>query len=95
MVYLLGFAPTFGPAYVNLYGSFRGNTEPNPMNFALAEGVAYRGRLLLSVEVQPLTDEKGRIQLHKAETKANKFGPDVSYPVPAWCAFRGLTAGCL
>ena len=58
-----GYMPLFGPAYLNLYGSWRPpNEEVNsvtlypilqilPHNYALAEGAFYRGRLLVSVHV--------------------------------------------
>uniref|UniRef100_A0A452VC30 Dysferlin n=1 Tax=Ursus maritimus TaxID=29073 RepID=A0A452VC30_URSMA len=52
----LGFLPTFGPCYVNLYGSPREFTGfPDPyaeLNTGKGEGVAYRGRLLLSLETK-------------------------------------------
>ncbi|KAF5917931.1 hypothetical protein HPG69_019737, partial [Diceros bicornis minor] len=52
----LGFLPTFGPCYVNLYGSPREFTGfPDPyaeLNTGKGEGVAYRGRLLVSLETK-------------------------------------------
>uniref|UniRef100_A0A8C0KK57 Dysferlin n=1 Tax=Canis lupus dingo TaxID=286419 RepID=A0A8C0KK57_CANLU len=52
----LGFLPTFGPCFVNLYGSPREFTGfPDPyaeLNMGKGEGVAYRGRLLLSLETK-------------------------------------------
>lgn len=52
----LGFLPTFGPCYVNLYGSpreFTGFLDPYAeLNMGKGEGVAYRGRLLLSLETK-------------------------------------------
>uniref|UniRef100_A0A914V9Q3 C2 domain-containing protein n=1 Tax=Plectus sambesii TaxID=2011161 RepID=A0A914V9Q3_9BILA len=47
-----GFMPTFGPAYINLYGTIRGVPGADPLNFGLGEGVAYRGRILLSLRVE-------------------------------------------
>ncbi|XP_076068132.1 otoferlin-like isoform X2 [Oratosquilla oratoria] len=47
-----GFLPTFGPAYVYLYGSTRDASlidEHAALNAGLGEGIAYRGRILLSV----------------------------------------------
>ncbi|XP_072858293.2 dysferlin isoform X6 [Pogona vitticeps] len=52
----LGFLPTFGPCYINLYGSLREFTGfPDPyeeLNMGKGEGVAYRGRLLVELETQ-------------------------------------------
>ncbi|KAM7542103.1 hypothetical protein Aperf_G00000009480 [Anoplocephala perfoliata] len=51
--------PTFGPSWVNLYGTPRTYTygqalRPNDeLNRSLGEGVAYRGRLLLAIKAQP------------------------------------------
>uniref|UniRef100_A0A8C4H5S9 Dysferlin, limb girdle muscular dystrophy 2B (autosomal recessive) n=1 Tax=Dicentrarchus labrax TaxID=13489 RepID=A0A8C4H5S9_DICLA len=49
----LGFLPTFGPCFVNLYGSPREFTAFNDpheaLNLGKGEGVAYRGRVLLEV----------------------------------------------
>ncbi|XP_026547706.1 dysferlin-like, partial [Notechis scutatus] len=52
----LGFLPTFGPCYVNLYGSpreFTGFPDPyEELNSGKGEGVAYRGRLLVELETK-------------------------------------------
>nr|XP_020479932.1 dysferlin isoform X3 [Monopterus albus] len=49
----LGFLPTFGPCFVNLYGSpreFTAFSDPHePLNLGKGEGVAYRGRVLLEL----------------------------------------------
>uniref|UniRef100_A0A3Q3X9N3 C2 domain-containing protein n=1 Tax=Mola mola TaxID=94237 RepID=A0A3Q3X9N3_MOLML len=49
----LGFLPTFGPCFVNLYGSHREFTafsDPHEaLNLGKGEGVAYRGRVLLEL----------------------------------------------
>ncbi|XP_077968337.1 otoferlin-like isoform X2 [Styela clava] len=50
-----GFLPTFGPTYVNLYGSPRNYTvvnEHSDLNAGLGEGVAFRGRMLIGLSVQ-------------------------------------------
>ncbi|KAM7171605.1 myoferlin isoform 2-T2 [Macrochelys suwanniensis] len=56
----VGFLPTFGPCYLNLYGSPREYTGfPDPydeLNSGKDEGVAYRGRIL--VELTTILDSK-------------------------------------
>lgn len=51
-MFVEGYMPTFGPAYINLYGAMREVSGVNPLNFGLGEGVAYRGRILLSLRVE-------------------------------------------
>ncbi|XP_063013874.1 dysferlin isoform X8 [Melospiza melodia melodia] len=52
----LGFLPTFGPCYINLYGSpreFTGFPDPyETLNLGKGEGVAYRGRILVELETK-------------------------------------------
>ncbi|XP_043368776.1 dysferlin isoform X4 [Dermochelys coriacea] len=52
----LGFLPTFGPCFVNLYGSpreFTGFPDPyEELNMGKGEGVAFRGRLLMELETK-------------------------------------------
>uniref|UniRef100_A0A669Q0X6 Myoferlin n=1 Tax=Phasianus colchicus TaxID=9054 RepID=A0A669Q0X6_PHACC len=56
----VGFLPTFGPCYLNFYGSPREYTGfPDPydeLNFGKGEGVAYRGRIL--VELSTMLESK-------------------------------------
>ncbi|CAM9619621.1 unnamed protein product [Lampetra fluviatilis] len=52
-----GFLPTFGPAWVNMYGSTRNYTlidEHQELNDGLGEGVSFRARLLLSISMEIL-----------------------------------------
>ncbi|KAJ7341375.1 hypothetical protein JRQ81_005398 [Phrynocephalus forsythii] len=52
-----GYLPTFGPAWVNMYGSTRNYTlmdEHQDLNEGLGEGVSFRARLLLSLAVEIL-----------------------------------------
>ncbi|XP_072315466.1 dysferlin isoform X3 [Eucyclogobius newberryi] len=52
----LGFLPTFGPCFVNLYGSpreFSSFNDPHEtLNLGRGEGVAYRGRVLLELSTK-------------------------------------------
>uniref|UniRef100_A0A4X2M035 Dysferlin n=1 Tax=Vombatus ursinus TaxID=29139 RepID=A0A4X2M035_VOMUR len=61
----LGFLPTFGPCYVNLYGSPREYTGfPDPyeeLNLGKGEGVAYRGRVLVSLETKLVEHTEQRV----------------------------------
>ncbi|XP_061418483.1 otoferlin isoform X4 [Lethenteron reissneri] len=50
-----GFLPTFGPAWVNMYGSTRNYTlmdEHQELNEGLGEGVSFRARLLISIVME-------------------------------------------
>ncbi|KAI6649404.1 Myoferlin [Oopsacas minuta] len=64
-----GFLPTFGPAWVNFYGSTREykhiGTDYEHLNEGVFEGVAYRGRILMD-----LNTELGK---YPATTQAAKF----------------------
>ncbi|XP_061186440.1 myoferlin-like isoform X8 [Saccostrea echinata] len=50
----LGFLPTFGPSFVNFYGSTREYSdlpdEYDDLNLGKGEGVAYRGRALVEIQ---------------------------------------------
>lgn len=51
----VGFLPTFGPAFIHLYGSTRDYClidEHSSLNAGLGEGVSYRGRLLVAVRTE-------------------------------------------
>ncbi|XP_023341787.1 otoferlin, partial [Eurytemora carolleeae] len=50
-----GFLPTFGPGFINLYGSTRDYSlidENSTLNDGIGEGVAYRGRLLIAIKTE-------------------------------------------
>ncbi|KAI4874062.1 hypothetical protein NFI96_018466, partial [Prochilodus magdalenae] len=53
-----GFLPTFGPSWINFYGSPRNSTlvdDNQEMNEGIGEGVSYRGRLYIQLAVEILT----------------------------------------
>ncbi|CAH2035369.1 unnamed protein product, partial [Iphiclides podalirius] len=52
-----GFLPTFGPAYVYLYGSTRDYSlidQHSNLNMGMGEGVSYRARLLIEIRTEIL-----------------------------------------
>ncbi|XP_019731208.1 fer-1-like protein 6 [Hippocampus comes] len=52
-----GFLPTFGPAWINLYGSVRNSLgdDTAELNEGIGEGVSYRGRVFLELAVEILS----------------------------------------
>uniref|UniRef100_A0AAY4B208 C2 domain-containing protein n=1 Tax=Denticeps clupeoides TaxID=299321 RepID=A0AAY4B208_9TELE len=53
-----GFLPTFGPAWINLYGSARNVTlvdDNQELNEGVGEGVSFRGRLYIELAVEILS----------------------------------------
>ncbi|XP_063963829.1 myoferlin-like isoform X5 [Lytechinus pictus] len=74
-----GFLPTFGPTFVNFYGSTREFSDlPDQfedLNMGKGEGVAYRGRVLVKIETK-LGDhpEKNLVEIENAEVqRVGKF----------------------
>lgn len=79
-----GFLPTFGPAWVNMYGSTRNYTlmdEHQELNEGLGEGVSFRARLLMGLAVEildttnPEINSSTEVQVEQATSVA-----DVSHP---------------
>ncbi|XP_075881234.1 fer-1-like protein 4 isoform X2 [Nelusetta ayraudi] len=77
-----GFNPTFGPCWVNLYGSPQNSTLRDvhqALNEGLGEGVFYRGRILLALCVDiysspsAVATDSGLAALGKAKAKAGKL----------------------
>ncbi|KAF8570721.1 hypothetical protein P879_06268 [Paragonimus westermani] len=72
-----GFLPTFGPCFINLYGSPREyGSLPNKyeaLNLGKAEGAAYRGRVLVELRTEllnePVPDEVKPIDADKVAQK--------------------------
>ncbi|MCJ8732714.1 hypothetical protein PDJAM_G00214460 [Pangasius djambal] len=53
-----GFLPTFGPAWVNIFGSARNSTlvdDSQDMNEGIGEGVSFRGRIYIQLTVEILS----------------------------------------
>ncbi|XP_032547095.1 fer-1-like protein 6 [Chiroxiphia lanceolata] len=53
-----GFLPTFGPAWINLYGSPRNHSlidDHQELNEGFGEGVSFRGRLFIEIAVEILS----------------------------------------
>ena len=51
--FFAGFVPTFGPAFIHLYGSTRDYNfidEHSNLNDGLGEGVSYRGRIMIALK---------------------------------------------
>uniref|UniRef100_A0A672YWU7 C2 domain-containing protein n=1 Tax=Sphaeramia orbicularis TaxID=375764 RepID=A0A672YWU7_9TELE len=62
-----GFLPTFGPAWINLYGSARNYSlgdDSVELNEGIGEGVSYRGRVYMELTVEILSGGMGT-ELHK------------------------------
>ncbi|XP_051998242.1 fer-1-like protein 6 isoform X2 [Xyrauchen texanus] len=53
-----GFLPTFGPAWINIYGSLRNSAlvdDSQELNEGVGEGVSYRGRVYIELSVEILS----------------------------------------
>lgn len=65
----LGFLPTFGPAWINLYGSPRNQSlmdDYQELNEGFGEGVAFRGRILVEIAVEILSGGAQESKFSKA-----------------------------
>ncbi|XP_069010516.1 fer-1-like protein 6 isoform X2 [Embiotoca jacksoni] len=78
-----GFLPTFGPAWINLYGSaqnFSLGDDTAELNEGIGEGVSYRGRVYLELAVEILSGGTGsesklsRMVKPVKDAKAGKAG---------------------
>ncbi|XP_053101941.1 fer-1-like protein 6 [Hemicordylus capensis] len=71
-----GFLPTFGPAWINLYGSPRNHSlmdDHQELNEGYGEGVSFRGRLLIELAVEILSGGAH-------ESKFSKMIKDIKLP---------------
>ncbi|XP_067888777.1 fer-1-like protein 6 [Heterodontus francisci] len=77
-----GFLPTFGPAWINLYGSTRNYTlmdDNQELNEGFGEGVSFRGRLLIEIAVEILSAGAADSKFSKLAKELKivpKFGKD-------------------
>ncbi|XP_053322427.1 fer-1-like protein 6 [Spea bombifrons] len=72
-----GFLPTFGPAWINLYGSPRNTTlmdDHQELNEGHGEGVSFRGRILIEIAVEILSGGAH-------ESKFSKIIKDIKLPL--------------
>ncbi|XP_048049294.1 fer-1-like protein 6 isoform X4 [Megalobrama amblycephala] len=76
-----GFLPTFGPAWINLYGSLRNSTlvdDSQELNEGVGEGVSYRGRVYIELGVDILSGgAESKSLLSKISLKDTKGGKAV------------------
>ncbi|XP_071410343.1 fer-1-like protein 6 [Pithys albifrons albifrons] len=76
-----GFLPTFGPAWINLYGSPRNHSlidDHQELNEGFGEGVSFRGRLFIEIAVEILSggareSKFSRIKDIKLSSKGKDF----------------------
>ncbi|KAL4648921.1 fer-1-like protein 4 [Arapaima gigas] len=64
-----GFHPTFGPSWINLYGSPQNSALRDihrDLNEGLGEGIFYRGRILISVSVEVYSSPQATVEENKA-----------------------------
>ncbi|XP_034417851.1 fer-1-like protein 6 isoform X2 [Cyclopterus lumpus] len=78
-----GFLPTFGPAWINLYGSVRSGSiadDAVELNEGIGEGVSYRGRIYMELAVEILSAGSGsesklsKVMKPLKDAKAGKGG---------------------
>ncbi|KFV19953.1 Fer-1-like 6, partial [Tauraco erythrolophus] len=69
-----GFLPTFGPAWINLYGSPRSHIlmdDHQELNEGFGEGVSFRGRLFIEIAVEILSG--GAHKMNSTEVEVESF----------------------
>nr|XP_040058215.1 LOW QUALITY PROTEIN: fer-1-like protein 6 [Gasterosteus aculeatus aculeatus] len=98
-----GFLPTFGPAWINLYGSVRNGSigdDTVELNEGIGEGVSYRGRVYMELAVEILSGGSGsesklsRMVKPLKDAKAGKGGgKDGKTPAGGGGGGAGAAAG--
>ncbi|KAL5107681.1 Otoferlin [Taenia crassiceps] len=89
--------PTFGPSWVNLYGSQRTYTyeqarrPDDELNRSLGEGVAYRGRLLIAIKAQPSKDAMKTGAILRATPPVSELVAGRKSPYLLFVAFYGVS----
>ncbi|NXN19798.1 FR1L4 protein, partial [Indicator maculatus] len=74
-----GFNPTFGPAWVNLYGSPQNSALQDvhkALNEGVGEGIFYRGRILMAITVEIFSSPS------RAERKLGDKAKEELHPLP-------------
>ena len=62
LLLFLGILPTFGPCWINFFGSPRNYTfmgDHEDLDEGLGEGAAYKGRILMSIKCEIMDGESG------------------------------------
>lgn len=67
----LGFLPTFGPAWINIYGS----ADNSELNEGVGEGASFRGRVYIELAVEILSGASA------AETKTTRTAKELKSPL--------------
>lgn len=89
--------PTFGPSWVNLYGSPRTYTyeqarrPDDELNKSLGEGVAYRGRLLIAIKAQPSKDAMKTGAILRGTPPVSELVAGRKSPYLLFVAFYGVS----
>ena len=95
ILYLKGFLPTLGPAWLNMYGSTRTYSlmdEYQELNEGLGEGVSFRARLLISLGVEILDPSSPEVA---SSTDAQVEGvPNISEVGPSWMSGHAEESNC-
>uniref|UniRef100_G3THV4 Fer-1 like family member 6 n=1 Tax=Loxodonta africana TaxID=9785 RepID=G3THV4_LOXAF len=71
-----GFLPTFGPAWINLYGSPRNHglmDDYQELNEGFGEGVSFRGRILVEIVVEILSGGAQEYKTNSTEVEVEPF----------------------
>ncbi|KAL7054432.1 hypothetical protein AAHC03_026054 [Spirometra sp. Aus1] len=90
--------PSFGPSWVNLYGTPRTYTYEqmkrphDELNRNLGEGVAFRGRLLMTIQAKPSVETMKTGAFSKATPAVSELVAGKKSPYFLFVAFYGISA---